>query len=422
MFVIYDLIFFCITLFFLPVYLFKGKLHSGLIGRLGVLPRSLNLDSPIWVHAVSVGEAMAVRGLVEELRKIYPAKKFVISTVTATGNKIAKGIIKDGDLLIYLPLDISFIVNSVVRRIKPAVFIIAETELWPNLISSLAKNNIPSVVVNARISDASFKGYSCIGFLMRRIFRKINLFCAQTELDAQRLTSLGVSPQRIKITGNMKFDQLPKAAALERRVKLGLSSKEKLLIAGSTHAGEESAVLQSYKKLLNDSPYLRLMLVPRHPERSKSVAALVEQEGFAALRISELSNQLSSNLARSVFILDTVGELVSYYAAADIVFVGGSLIKRGGQNILEPASLFKPVIFGPYMYNFRDIVRMFLGKKAALMINNKEELTSAVASLLFDDKLVAELTTNAKEIISNNQGATLRNTAEIQSILKRDTL
>jgi len=417
MFIIYDLFFLLITLFYLPVYLLKGKLHSGLISRLGILPAKLDLAQPIWVHAVSVGEAMAVRGLIEQLRIIYPNKKLVISTVTSTGNKIAKSMIKDGDLLIYLPLDISFIVRRVINRINPAALIIVETEIWPNLISSLYKKNIPVVVVNARISDASFRGYSAIKFIIQNILRKVSLFCSQTESDAQRLISLGVARERIRITGNMKFDQTPQVRVGDYRARLGLRADEKLFVAGSTHPGEEALVLNTYKELLLEFPGIRLLLAPRHPERAKEVADLVARLGLAAARTSELTSQQSLFPEKPVFILDTVGELVSCYASCDIVFVGGSLIKRGGQNILEPASVGKPVIFGMYMYNFRDIVRMFLEKEAAIMVHNQQELNSALVSLLKDAQLIEKLTKNAKEIIARNQGATLRNIKEIKSVI-----
>ena len=208
MFILYDLIFLVFTLIYLPIYLFRGKFHRGFLARLGILPKNLSLDRPVWIHAVSLGEAISTRGLVEELRKAYPHKKFALSTVTATGNKIAREISRTGDFVTYLPLDFSFTVKTVINRINPGLFIIAETEIWPNLIAHLSKKGIPIVTVNARISDSSFKGYSAIKPLIKPILNKISLFCAQADLDADRLKKLGVAADKIKVTGNMKFDQL----------------------------------------------------------------------------------------------------------------------------------------------------------------------------------------------------------------------
>jgi 3-deoxy-D-manno-octulosonic-acid transferase len=418
MFILYDLIFFVFTLICLPVYLFKGKFHRGFPARLGVLPDNLALEGPIWVHAVSMGEAKSIAGLIEELRKIYPAKKFVISTVTPTGNKIALDLKKPGDLVTYLPLDFSFIVGSVISRINPSLFIIAETEIWPNLLTSLYKKGVPIVTVNARISDASFRGYSAIKLLLKPILDKISLFCSQTEVDAARLRKLGVAPSRIKVSGNMKFDQLtvPLQAAGHRE-KLGLSLDDKLFIAGSTHQGEEEIILSAYRMLLNNFPTLKLLIAPRHPERADALASLIKGSGFEAAKISILGPRTREPAnPRTVFILDTVGELANFYTAADVVFIGGSLIKKGGHNILEPASLGKPVIFGPHMFNFRDIAEMFLKNNAALMAKDENGLVSAVTRLLKDNFLASQLRVNAAGIIALNRGATPKNSTAVGTL------
>ncbi len=206
MFILYNLIYFAFIIIYLPIYLFRRKFHVGFKMRFGILPRGLELNKPIWIHAVSVGEAMAVQNLVKELRIAYPDKRFFISTVTPTGNKIARSIAKETDFVSYFPLDLSFIIRSFVDKVKPSLFIITETEIWPNLISYLYKKNIPVIVVNGRISDHSFKGYLSIKFLLKPILNKINLFCAQAHQDGERLMQLGVLQDRIKITGNMKFD------------------------------------------------------------------------------------------------------------------------------------------------------------------------------------------------------------------------
>jgi len=416
MFILYDLIFLIFILIYLPIYLFKGKFHRGFLARLGVLPKGLALDRPIWVHAVSVGEAKSVRGLIEELRKMYPHKKFVISTVTPTGNKIALGLKKPGDLVTYLPLDFSFIVQGVIKRVDPALFIIAETEIWPNLITCLYQKGIPIVTVNARISEVSFKGYSAIKLLIKPLLNKINLFCSQTVSDAERLKKLGVAAEKIKVTGNMKFDQLAPIQASGYRERLGLGLGERLFVAGSTHPGEEEIILGVYKSLLPDFPGLKLLIAPRHPQRAAQLLKIVSGLGLSGLEISKLSSQRSFGAANPVFILDTVGELANFYTAADIVFVGGSLVKKGGQNILEPAACGKPVVFGPHMFNFRDIAEMFLKNNAAIMVKDSGSLLTAVARVLKDGSLAAQLSANAASVIPKNQGATQKNSQALRVI------
>jgi len=410
MFILYDFIFLIFAIIYLPIYLFKGKLNHGFLNRFGFLSPGLGSDRPIWVHAVSVGEAILVRGLINELRLKYPGKRIIISTVTVTGNKIAKSIAIKNDLVVYLPLDFSFIVRKVIDKINPSVFIIAETEIWPNLISYLYKKKIPIITVNGRISDSSLKGYSVIKFLIKPILNKISLFCVQTQLDKERLLMLGANGERIKVTGNMKFDIIDREPKFKySRETFGLSSDKKLLVLGSSHRGEERIILDSYKELLIEFPNLRLVIAPRHPERAKEVAGLVSLYGFTPVLISKPSLISQIKEAIAVFILDTVGELKSFYAMADIVFVGGSLVRKGGQNILEPASLGKPVIFGPHMFNFREIVQLFLNKKAAIMVNDSEELKIKIKELLVNPKIGISLVEASRGVLSDNQGATERN-------------
>lgn len=418
MILIYDLINLLIALIYLPIYLFKGKFHSGFRARFGILPRDLSLDKPIWIHAVSVGEAMSIKGLVQGIRKLYPQKKLIFSTVTPTGNKIAKDISQKGDLVTYLPLDLSFIVRKTLNLIRPEIFIIAETEIWPNMISCLFKMNIPVIVVNARISDSSFKGYSRIKFLLKPVLNKVSLFCAQTELDAERLLSLGLHKDKVKVTGNMKFDIKdctdPKKDFSDLKNKLGLGAKNKLFIAGSTHPGEEDIILRAYKDLLKEFPSLRLLIAPRHPERTTEINNIAQSFSFKPIPISSLEAKKNNTASDEVFILDTIGELVSYYNIGDIIFVGGSLIKKGGHNILEPAALGKPVIFGQHMFNFRDIADLFIKNKAGIVVNDLEQLKKSIAELLLDPIKADELSGRAKELILQNKGATERNLKLIQ--------
>ncbi len=399
------------------------------MARLGVLKQGLNLDRPVWMHAVSVGEVKAISGLLEELRKAYPDKNFVISTVTETGNKIAKSLVQEKDFLTYLPLDLSFIVRIAINKINPSLFILAETEIWPNLISCLYKKKIPITIVNGRISDSSFKGYSVIKFLLKPILNKISLFCVQTQVDAERFSALGVSQEKIKVSGNLKFDikrdyapacrqaGILKKDCTDCRLKLGLLLDEKLLAAASTHPGEEEIILGVYKELLAEFSNLRLLIAPRHPERAKEVEKIIIRYGFNPTRISGLAGEPVNR--QTVFILDTIGQLMDYYAISDIVFVGGSLLKKGGHNILEPASLEKPILFGPHMFNFRDIADLFLNNKAAIRVDDSKVLAQKIRELLNSPGLALELGFKAKETLLRNKGSIKRTMELIKNELFR---
>ncbi|MBU4346398.1 MAG: 3-deoxy-D-manno-octulosonic acid transferase [Candidatus Omnitrophica bacterium] len=416
MFIVYDLIYLILAVIYLPVFLFKKKIHRGFQMRLGILPPDLGLDRPIWLHAVSVGEVMAIRGLLEKLRVIYPNRKFVISTVTPTGNKVARDMAEDNGFITYLPLDLSFIVRRVIDRINPSIFIIAETELWLNTIAYLHRKKIPVIVVNGRISDRSFGGYRRIKFLFKSLLNKIDLFCVQTDSDAQRLISLGVLEDKIRITGNMKFDNADYTDKYNALLKLG--GEGKLWVAGSTHAGEEEIILSVYKKLLSAFSDLRLLIAPRHPERVGQVEKLIIQYNFQPIRVSQLHLTPNTDNLKPIFILDTIGQLLSFYALSDIVFVGGSLVKKGGHNILEPAGIGKPILFGPYMFNFRDIADLFLRAKAAMLVRNQQDLEAGIRYLLNNPARMVELSQQAKELILQNQGATNRNVNLIRECLK----
>lgn len=421
MYVIYDLLFLIIIIFYLPVYLLRRKFHAGFYQRLGFLPANLKLDRPIWVHAVSVGEAKAVMPLIEGLRTAYPFKKFVISTVTATGNKIAASIAKEGDLVTYLPLDFSFIAARAVKLMNPSLFILAETEIWPNLIRVLAKKNIPVIIVNGRISDASFKGYLLVRPLASAILRKINLFCVQTERDSQRLSRLGVAPEKIRVTGNMKFDGAKISSGEtkegELRRAMGLQPADKILVAGSTHSPEEKIILGVYRSLSQRYPQLKLVIAPRHPERSAEVAKIASGFGFHSIFTSASSPRRVDCEEKLVFIIDSIGKLPDFYAIADVVFVGGSLIKKGGQNILEPAALAKAVIFGEHMFNFRDIAELFIENKAAVMARGARELEKYILNFLDNPAEAKKIGERAKGLIFKNQGAT----AKTVELIKRET-
>jgi len=413
---IYDLIFFIVGFFYLPYYLFKKKSLKDFLVRF-ILPRDFYLDRPLWIHAVSLGEVMAVRPLVRGLKELFPGRRIILTTITSTGKKIAESILPKEDTY-YLPLDLSFLMRSFISKINPSLLILLETELWPNLILSVKQKNIPIILVNGRISVLSFKGYMMVRWLLKPLLKRIDLFLVQTKLDEERFLKLGTDKTKIKITGNMKFDIKDfadlKIDYTDYRKILGLGSKEKLLVAGSTHPGEEKILIEVYTKLKNKFPLLNLLIAPRHPQRVIEIEKLAKEFGLNSIRISQVSSIL--NTYYSLLILDTIGQLMNYYALADIVFVGGSLVKIGGHNILEPALFKKPIIFGPYMFNFKDISEEFLRENAAIKVDNSEELYVKIEELLSEPKKAVLLGENAYNLIQKNKGITEKNLAWISSI------
>ena len=419
MFVLYDLIFFIFILFSIPYICIKQKFHKDVFRRFYLscdIINKLKGRNPVWVHAVSVGEVMAVRKFIEGLKKDRDTL-IILSTVTTTGNRLAKDILGKQTLVIYLPADISFIVRRFIKIIRPSIFIAVETEIWPNLTGELAKNNIPIVVINGRISDNSFKRYRLIRILLKNILKKINMFCVQSELYADRLISLGAEKDKVKITGNMKFDNIDYSVKENEAVALGMIKPQApLFIAGSTHQEEEEIILKVYKNLLNSCPDLQLIIAPRHIERTGEIVKIAEALDFVCARMSRRQNV--SATCPVVFILDTIGSLSSIYSIATLVFIGGSLVKKGGHNIIEPAIFAKPIIFGPFMHNFRDISELFLNKNAAIVVNNAQELQEAAEKLLRDSRKRETLGRMARITISENRGATENNLGVVQNILR----
>ncbi|MBU3934060.1 MAG: 3-deoxy-D-manno-octulosonic acid transferase [Candidatus Omnitrophica bacterium] len=387
--------------------------------RVGIFPQGviakLKGRRVVWLHTVSVGEAQAAGALVRNLRQGYPDYFLLISTVTRTGNEIAQRLIGPEGLVIYSPLDIGFVVRRVANLINPRLFIIAETEIWPNLIINLAKKGVAVVLVNGRISRNSFRGYKIIRPFLKKVFPRFSLFCMQTKEDAQRIISLGADEDKVKVTGNMKFDIQPTAHS-PQSIDLGLKQNEQLFIAGSTHRGEEKIILRVYKELIKNYPNLRLLIAPRHIERTREIEGLINRFGFKAQKVSriDLAQYAIRNTQYAILILDTVGQLKDLYAFAEFVFIGGSLIRHGGQNPIEPAVFSKPILFGPYMSNFSNVARAFLNKKAAVTVKDARQLKNNCLRLLDNPVLRKELGERAKEVVRENKGATLKNTELIR--------
>jgi len=366
----------------------------------------------IWIQAVSVGEVATCKVLVDKLRVRFPNKKMVLSTITKTGNDFAKKLFQSDVVIIYFPLDLSWIVRKAVSLVNPSLYIMIETEIWPNMIKEVSRRGIPSAIVNGRISDRSFGKYKLVKPFLSDIMRKIGIFCMQSSQDAERIKELGAPDEKVKITGNMKFDADVSADVVrsgELKRSMGMADGDMLLVAGSTHNGEEMIILEAFKKLSEEFPRLKLLIAPRHIDRAGEVKDTAKSVGFDPALVSSIRNT-------DVFILDTIGKLRDIYSIATVVFIGGSLVPHGGQNPIEPAALGKPVIFGPHMFNFREITAVLLENAAAILVKESEGLFSSIKMLLNDNKKCSEMSKNAALAIAGKRGVTDRNIEEICGI------
>lgn len=419
--ILYDLFFLIFSLLYIPTLVFKGKAHRDLAQRFGFLPDEISkLARPVWIHGVSVGEAGVAIRIAAEIKKRFSGVPVVISTTTRTGNDLAKktgaGIV---DGIFYFPLDMTAVVSRVVRKVDPRLYITVETELWPNLLEELRSKKVPVAVVNGRISDRSFARYMKIRFIMKRILACVDVFCMQTAGDAGRIKKLGAPENRVNVTGNMKFDEKPLAGTIAKldNAYFGFTQSCEVLVAGSTHFPEEKTVIDIYTRLLARKPGLKLVIAPRHVERSEAIAVYVEKAGLKYVRFSELSSGKRPE-GTDVVIVDTIGHLKDIYSVATLVFIGGSIIKKGGQNPIEAASWGKAVVFGPNMFNFREVSRVFLEREAAIQIKDEAELGMTIAELLNDPAKRETMGASAVRVIQENAGAVVRTADVVEKYIK----
>jgi 3-deoxy-D-manno-octulosonic-acid transferase len=416
MYVLYS---FLILLFFVivsPYFVYQAirykKYIASLRQRLGYLPVSFNLDgdAAIWIHAVSVGEVLTARALIPELKARYPHLRLFVSTTTLTGQQVARRNVRDIDAVFYFPFDLPFIVRRTLRLVQPRLFVMMETEIWPNLLRACRREGVKTVLVNGRISSRSYTRYRLIRPLFRRVLADIDRFCVQSDESKRRLIELGANPARVTVTGSLKFDSLEigGAAGLARSRDRVLrffrgSERTPIVIAASTSRGEEAFVLGAFRKILDGAPSALLVIAPRHPERFAEVEQLVDASGFTVIRRSEL--RVDAEPRAEVVVLDTLGELARLYQIATVVFVGGSLVDAGGHNILEPAVFGKPIVFGPHMDNFAEIAQAFLVNGAAREVRSGDELAEALLALLGDPVQRASLGAAARALVEANRGA-----------------
>ncbi len=411
-----------------PIFLLKReKYAAGFRQRLGFLPEfEPNEKRVVWLHCVSVGETQAARPLVEEITKQFPAHRLIISTTTRTGQILAKDIFKNkADAIFYFPFDFKFSVRRALRRFKPSVVLLMETELWFNFLREANKSGASTAIVNGRLSEKSFKRYSYIKKFIRRVLSYVDLALMQENADAKRLMSLGAHPVKVKVTGNIKFDQSFETSDLtaELRARFAISKDAPLIVAASTHAPEEKWILEAFKKLWKDSleNLPRLLIAVRHPERFAEVAELIKETGFDWVRRS--AHPAEGDKTAEIILLDSIGELRAALPLAEIVFVGGSLIPHGGQSILEPAAAEKAIVTGFYTMNFAAAVKEFLDKNALIQLpeTNEESIADDLArvfeQLLKNGEKRVELSKNALEVMQKNRGATAKTIENLKHFL-----
>lgn len=423
---LYDIGFLIFSVIYLPILIFKGKLHRGFPERFGRYDKAkeralLSGSGRIWIQAVSVGEVALCKSFILLLKEKFPENDLVISTITKAGNDLAKKLFSKEAMVIYFPLDFSFTVKRAVKFIKPRIYIMVETEIWPNLLKELSLNSIPSVLINGRISDRSIGKYRLVKGHLKNALCKINAFCMQDVIDGARIVELGASSDRVKVTGNMKFDVEVPVNILNQdaiRRSLGLKEGDELFVAGSTHGGEEEVIVKTFKELAPEFPRLKLLIAPRHIERVEEIENVVRKSGLKSSRVSGSNAVRSTHDAVRILILDTIGHLNDAYSVATLVFIGGSLVKHGGQNPIEPAVLGRAILFGPHMFNFKYITNALLKADAAIQVADKEELVKISKELLKNASKRSKLGDNAKRVVADNRGATVKNLLEISEALK----
>ncbi|HVG03167.1 MAG TPA: 3-deoxy-D-manno-octulosonic acid transferase [Nitrospira sp.] len=411
----------------------KQRCRRGLPQRLGLsaenpLPQSGDRSvGVIWIHAVSLGEVVAVVPLVRDLGRRYPEARLIVSTVTETGREAVEQRLKGLAEHRYAPLDFPWVVNQVIDRLRPMLYIFVETELWPNLLRGLRERNIPSLLVNGRLSTRSFKRQRLpvIRGFYREMLNMISCCLVQSQRDAERMIELGAEPSRVRCTGNIKFDQplpRPLSNGLDlSKALLGLTEREQLWVAGSTHPGEEEAIVSAYRSLHAEFSYLLLVLAPRHIERAWQVEDMVRSKGLAVSRRSVgKTGQLSGNGPR-VLILDTRGELALLYRDALVAFVGGTLAPVGGHNLLEPAVWGKPVLFGPHIDHCAEVAALLSHARGGKMVQNEQDLTEAVRALLRDPEALQRMGQAAQQVVVDNQGAVQRTADIVATYLPQPT-
>ena len=422
---LYNTLITCLLILFLPYFLIRSLIQERFrrewIQRMGSY-RKLSLKSPIWVHAASVGEVFCSVSLLKRMKKEFPHREIVMTTMTSTGKRAAETSLPEANAVFLVPMDHPLILRRAMNNLRPGLLLIAETELWPNLLRTCGKKGIPIILFNGRISQKSFRRYHLFQFFFEGCLKFISLFLMQTEEDRLRIQKLGAESRKTRVVGNIKFDQSFPSSTQEKSNELagslGLRGGETLLIAGSTHSGEEEILISAFKDLRKINPQLILLLAPRHLDRLEEVEKLLRRESVSWERRTSFSSRTKEKAVGEVILLDTMGELMSLYRLGTIVFIGGSLVPVGGHNPLEPLFFRKPVLFGPHMFHFSEIAQQLTEAKGAIQVKGREELFLHLKRLLSDESARRELGEKGFRFLEKHQGATERILEEIRPFLK----
>ena len=421
MHVLYALASYLLFAAFLPVLLFHPKLRHGIPFRLGLYRRSFDRGSGsprIWLHGASAGDLLSLQPMMKDLKARSPGCCLIVTTITNSGIAMARKKIREADVVLYAPYDLPGATRRAMAMLRPDLLVLEYTEIWPNLIRAARKAGVRIALTNGRFDAEKMPRYRALFRAVGNPLRAIDLFLMRSDEEAERVLALGAAPDRVWVTGNTKFDALvlegPSDGDQALRVEMGLAAGDPVLIAGSTHDGEEETLLGVYRSLLRDHPRLRLVVAPRYVERSGRILALAADAGFSA--------RLRSAGARAgqaqVTVLDTIGELAAAYRLATLVFVGGSFVRRGGQNVLEPAAQGKPVLFGPHMESFKDSVQILVGR-GGIQVATPERLLKVAGELLSQPDQIAELGALAREAVTAIRGASARNVEHILRVIPR---
>ncbi len=398
-----------------PWFLYQAIRYRKYVGsvaqRMGRLPVSFNLDGDdaIWINAVSVGEALTARALIADLRERYPGLRLFLSTTTLTGQHVARTRLQDLDAVFFLPFDLPVFVNRTLRLVRPRLFVMMETEIWPNLLRACRRRGVKTVLVNGRISARSYPRYRLLRGFFRHVLADIDRFCMQSDESARRIVDIGADPARVVVTGSLKFESVDAlghaagrgAARVLRYFRM--PPARPVFSAASTLKGEERHVLTTFAAVRRVHPTALLVMAPRKPERFADAEQLARGEGHRVVRRTDLP--VDAEPRADVVILDTIGELAALFQIATVVFVGGSLVDHGGHNILEPAVYGKPIVFGPHMENFAEIAETFLGSQAAIQVAGHDDLRETIVRLVGDPVERARLGAAARALVEANRGA-----------------
>jgi 3-deoxy-D-manno-octulosonic-acid transferase len=430
MYLLYSVLVLAFLVVVSPWFLYQAirykKYVASLGQRMGYLPVSFNMDAEhsIWIHAVSVGEVLTARPVVRDLRARYPRLRIFLSTTTLAGQQLARRSAHDADAVFYFPFDLNMFVRRTLNLVRPRLFIMMETEIWPNLLRECRRRGVKTAIVNGRLSERSYSRYRLVRGFMRRVLADIDRFCVQSDESARRFIALGASASALTVTGSLKFDSLDLGQGTHARARdrvlrhFRVPSSRPVVVAGSTMKGEEAVVLRAFRRLRSAAPNALLIVAPRHPERFADVARLCKEEGLKTLLRTELP--IDAEPRADVVVLDSIGELATIYQIASVVFVGGSLVATGGHNILEPAVFGKPIVFGPHMENFAEIAAAFVANGAAIQVRADRELEDTLRALLTDPVRRARLGAAARALVEANRGAKDKSLQVLSELLPQD--